>query len=127
MIKITFPKVRFAAISILLLALLSLTNSCKKSSSGPGKDEIYIEKMAFSPATKTVALNTTVTWINKDGVSHTVTSTSGLFDSGAIADNGTFSYTFTSAGTFSYKCSIHPTMTGTIIVNPDQSTSNYGY
>ncbi len=118
--KINFSQGRLAVTFILLFALLSVTNSCKKSSDTPGANEVYIENMAFTPHTITVNVNSTVTWTNKDGVAHTVTSSTDLFDSGSIADKGTYSYTFVSAGTFTYNCSIHPSMVGTVIVNPTQ-------
>jgi plastocyanin len=117
----------------LLLTLLSISNSCTKSStyntpsvsnpgskggSGPGANEVWIQGMAFDPSTITVAVNTTVTWTNKDAIGHTVTSDTGVFDSvGTISTNGTFSYMFATAGTFTYHCKVHPTMTGTVIVN----------
>jgi plastocyanin len=72
--------------------------------------------MAFSPATLTVSVNTTVIWTNNDTVAHTVTSTTGLFDSGSIGTGGTYSYMFTSAGTYNYYCTVHPSMTGKIVV-----------
>ena len=76
---------------------------------------------AFSPASLTVKSGTTVTWKNTTAVPHTVTSDDGKsFDSGAsnpiAAQSGTFSFTFTTAGTFAYHCSIHPFMKATIIV-----------
>jgi plastocyanin len=75
---------------------------------------------AFSPASLTIKTGTTVTWKNTKAVSHTVTSDDGKsFDSGAanpIAADGTFSSTFTTAGTFAYHCAIHPFMKATIIV-----------
>lgn len=53
------------------------------------------------------------------GTTHTITSdTQGLFDSGSLAPGATFEHTFTAAGTYHYHCSIHPTMTGIIVVNP---------
>jgi plastocyanin len=52
-----------------------------------------------------------------DAVNHTVTSVSNLFDSGPIPPNGTYTRTFTAAGTYSYYCSIHPDMMGTIKVD----------
>ncbi len=70
---------------------------------------------AFMPQTDTVPVGSTVTWTNSDGVNHNVTSNSSVFSSGNIAPSGTFSFTFTSAGTFPYTCTIHG-MTGTIIV-----------
>ena len=76
---------------------------------------------AFSPATLTIKAGTTVTWKNATAVGHTVTSDDGKsFDSGMAnpiaAQSGTFSFTFATAGTFAYHCSIHPFMKATIIV-----------
>ena len=80
---------------------------------------ITISGFAFSPASVTITAGTTVEWINKDSVMHTSTSNSGdpaSWDSGPLATNGTFSFTFTVAGTYGYHCNIHPFMTATIIV-----------
>jgi plastocyanin len=75
---------------------------------------------AFSPATLTIKAGTTVTWKNNTSVGHTVTSDDGKsFDSGTsnpIATGATFSFTFTTPGTFAYHCEIHPFMKATIIV-----------
>ncbi len=75
---------------------------------------------AFSPASLTIKAGTTVTWTNATAVPHTVTSDDGKsFDSGAanpINQGGTFSFTFTTPGTFAYHCAIHPFMKATIIV-----------
>ncbi len=76
---------------------------------------------AFSPATLTISVGTTVTWTNMTGAPHTVTSDDGKsFDSGIntpiSAQGGTFSFTFTKAGTFAYHCQFHTYMMGTIIV-----------
>ena len=75
----------------------------------------------FEPATITVKVGTTVTWTNMTGAPHTVTSDDGkTFDSGIntpiAANGGTFSFTFTKAGTFTYHCQIHPFMKATVIV-----------
>jgi len=78
---------------------------------------VTILNFTYSPTPLNVNIGDTVTWTNKDGASHTVTSdTAGIFDSGSLATNATFSFTFTKAGTFKYHCSIHPLMTGTIVV-----------
>jgi plastocyanin len=61
-------------------------------------------------------MGTTVTWTNDDGVNHTVTSDQGAFDSGPLATGQTFSQTFNQAGTFTYHCTIHPSMQGTVVV-----------
>jgi plastocyanin len=77
---------------------------------------VTLSNFLFSPATLTVKVGTTVTWTNKDGVTHTVTSDSDVFNSGNLAPNATYSFTFSNAGTFAYHCSIHTSMKGTIIV-----------
>jgi plastocyanin len=79
---------------------------------------VTIENFAFAPASLTIKVGTTVVWTNKDGATHTVTSTSGpeQFDSGRLADGKTFSQIFTKAGTYTYHCQIHSSMTGTIKV-----------
>jgi len=108
-----------AGIAILLF-LLFLAGSCSKSSTPkdtPGTNEVLIQDMAFDPVTITVSANTTITWTNKDAVSHTVTSNTGLFDSGNIQANGTYSHLFDTPGNYPYHCIIHPEMTGTVIVN----------
>lgn len=113
----------------LLFAILSITVSCKKEtitpntggntggSSDPGSNAVFIQSSTFSPSTITVAANTTITWTNKDASTHTVTSNTGVFNSGNMAKNGTFSYLFTTPGTYQYHCTIHAFMTGTVIVN----------
>jgi plastocyanin len=75
----------------------------------------------FTPSTLTITAGTTVTWKNATTVSHTVTSDdSKSFDSGTAnpiaAQSGTFSFTFSTPGTFAYHCEIHPFMKATIIV-----------
>lgn len=77
---------------------------------------ISIQNFAFNPDSVTVSVGTTVTWTNNDTVSHTVTSTDGAFDSGNIAPGDTFTFTFSTAGSFSYICSYHPNMTATVVV-----------
>jgi len=70
----------------------------------------------YAPTIYNVTVGATVTWVNHDGSTHSVTEDNGLFDSGPIPPGGSFSYTFTQAGTYQYACSYHPWMTGTILV-----------
>ena len=79
-------------------------------------NQIAISGMAFSPSSTTVTVGTTVTWTNSDNMIHTVTSNSGTFDSGDMGNGKTFSFTFSTAGTYSYYCKYHGGMTGVIIV-----------
>jgi plastocyanin len=73
---------------------------------------------SFSPATLTVPVGTTVIWTNQDDIPHTVVSTDDprAFRSKVLDTDEKFSYTFTKAGTFAYFCSVHPKMTGTVLV-----------
>ncbi|HEX2221386.1 MAG TPA: cupredoxin family copper-binding protein [Candidatus Limnocylindria bacterium] len=78
--------------------------------------QVSIDNFAFMPANLTVAVGDTVTWTNNDDAPHTATAGNGAFDSGNLDNGQTYSFTFTTAGTFSYICEIHPQMTGTITV-----------
>lgn len=78
--------------------------------------EVKIGNFSFGPATLTVATGTVVTWINGDDIPHTVVSTDGVFKSKVLDSDEKFSYTFIKAGTYQYFCSIHPKMTGKVIV-----------
>ncbi|HSR25365.1 MAG TPA: cupredoxin family copper-binding protein, partial [Candidatus Eisenbacteria bacterium] len=70
----------------------------------------------FSPSSVTVAVGDTVTWHNSGQAPHTATANDGSFDTGTINPGGSASHTFTRAGTFSYICTIHPNMHGTVRV-----------
>jgi plastocyanin len=82
----------------------------------PTTHAVDISGFAFNPSQLTIAVGDTVTWTNSDSTSHTATADDGTFDSGDLANGDTFSYTFTEAGAFSYVCSYHSSMTGTITV-----------
>jgi plastocyanin len=82
----------------------------------PAAADVKIDNFSFTPQELTVAVGTTVTWTNRDDIPHTVVSTDGLFKSKARDTDEKFSYTFTKAGTYTYFCSLHPKMTGKIIV-----------
>ena len=78
--------------------------------------EVKVDNFSFSPATLTVAAGTTVTWTNRDDIPHNVVSTDKVFKSKVMDTDEKFSYTFTKAGSYAYFCSIHPHMTGTVVV-----------
>ncbi len=78
--------------------------------------EVKIDNFSFGPMSITVAVGTTVTWTNRDDIPHTVVSTDGVFKSKVMDTDEKFSFTFTKPGTFAYFCSIHPKMTGTVVV-----------
>jgi plastocyanin len=78
--------------------------------------EVKIDNFSFGPETLTVAVGTTVTWTNRDDIPHTVVSTDGVFKSKVRDTDEKFSYTFAKAGTYPYYCSVHPKMTGKVVV-----------
>lgn len=82
----------------------------------PATMEVKIDNFSFGPAQLTVKVGTTVTWTNRDDIPHTVVSTDKVFKSKVLDTDEKFSFTFSTAGTFPYFCSIHPKMTGTIVV-----------
>ncbi|MEM3656448.1 MAG: cupredoxin domain-containing protein [Thermoprotei archaeon] len=70
-----------------------------------------------------IGVNNTVVWTNNDNVTHTVTSTTGVFNSGLLPPGQSWNYTFTYPGTFNYYCTIHPWMKGTVLVEAPAGTS----
>ncbi|MFI5225180.1 MAG: cupredoxin domain-containing protein [Candidatus Limnocylindrales bacterium] len=109
------------------IAVVALAvGACSSSSSAPppaapagaggGSGAVTIADFAFSPSTITIAAGSTVTWTNNDTTAHTVTLDDGSATSDDIAAGSTFQHTFTTAGTFTYHCKIHPTMTATVVV-----------
>jgi plastocyanin len=78
--------------------------------------EVKIDNFTFAPQSVTVKAGTTVTWLNEDDIPHTVAATGKAFKSKVLDTDDKFSFTFTTAGTFEYFCSLHPHMTGTIVV-----------
>ena len=77
---------------------------------------VKIDNFSFSPASITVPVGATVRWTNADDIPHTVVSDDKTFKSRALDTDEQFNYTFTKPGTYSYFCSIHPKMTGKIVV-----------
>jgi plastocyanin len=78
--------------------------------------EVKIDNFSFGPAAITVSVGTTVTWINRDDIPHTVVSTDKVFKSKVLDTDEKFSFTFTKPGEYPYFCSIHPKMTGEVVV-----------
>jgi plastocyanin len=82
----------------------------------PETTEVKIDNFSFGPGTLTVPVGTTVTWTNRDDIPHTAVSMEGAFKSKVMDTDEKFSYTFTKPGTYPYFCSIHPKMTGKVVV-----------
>ncbi|MHB0915354.1 MAG: cupredoxin domain-containing protein [Thermoleophilia bacterium] len=87
---------------------------------GVAEDGVAVVEMkdiSFSPEEVTVKVDDTVRWVNRDPVAHTITDDGGRFDSGAVSGSATtYEQTYAEPGVFSYTCTIHPTMKGTVIV-----------
>lgn len=78
--------------------------------------DVTIDNFRFGPETMTVPVGASVTWTNRDDIPHTVVGTNGEFKSKVRDTDEQFSVTFTRAGTYQYYCSLHPKMTGKIVV-----------
>ena len=79
-------------------------------------ETVTIDNFTFAPQRLTVKRGTTVTWTNRDDIPHTVTAVDMQFRSKALDTDDSYSFTFTTPGTYAYFCSLHPHMTGTIVV-----------
>ena len=102
---------------MLLLAVSALVLQPTRATAGENSStEVRVDNFTFGPETLTVAVNSTVTWVNKDDIPHVIASNDGLFKSKALDTDQSFSYTFTKPGTYPYYCSIHPKMVGKIVV-----------
>jgi plastocyanin len=103
-----------AMVLTLLLSAGSPRSSAKTPQ--PATAEVKVDNFSFGPGTLTVPVGTTVTWTNRDDIPHTVVSTDKVFKSKVLDTDEKFSFTFAKAGTYPYFCSIHPKMTGSVVV-----------
>ena len=108
----TFDRIkRILAILLLVLLIPALTAT---SVSAQQTVDVSIEGFAFNPASVQVSTGDTVKWTNMDSTDHTVTGST--FNSGIIHTGQSYEFLFTAPGSYSYICSIHPYMKGTVIV-----------
>ena len=105
-----------AMMAMLLIMPVAASAGAGEDKTGATPAEVKIGNFSFEPQTLTVPVGTTVTWTNRDDIPHTIVSTDGVFKSKVRDTDESFSYTFTKAGTYTYFCSIHPKMTGKIVV-----------
>jgi len=116
-----------AAIPSLVLAPAVRTHAATSASLAHAMVQVTIQNFAFSPKTLTVAPGTTVMWTNKDSAAHTVTSDSGsTLDSGDLSHGKSYAHTFSTAGTYTYHCAIHPYMKATVVVSRSGNGSTTG-
>src|SRR5882762_4889430 len=108
----------FTATTVIAIVLLLAGSPSVAANDQPSaaNADVKIDNFSFGPQTVTVPVGTTVTWTNRDDIPHTVVSTDGLFNSKVRDTDEKFSYTFAKAGTYSYYCSVHPKMTGKVVV-----------
>src|SRR5271156_1071056 len=103
---------------VMVLLLAASPNVTANTQQAATTAEVKIDNFSFAPATITVAVGTTVTWTNRDDIPHTVVSSddSKALKSKVMDTDERFSFTFPKPGTFPYFCSVHPKMTGTVVV-----------
>jgi plastocyanin len=104
------------AVTALAVAVLAASPPLPAASARAADMELKIDNFTFAPQRLAVKAGTTVTWINDDDIPHTVASSTKLFKSNALDTKDKFSFTFTTPGAYEYFCSLHPHMTGTIVV-----------
>jgi LPXTG-motif cell wall-anchored protein len=97
--------------------------SHKSAHAAASDPTVTVADFQFTPATITIHVGDTVTWVNHGPSAHTATASNGSFNTGVLQKGQSASHTFTTAGTFSYICSIHPFMHGTVVVLAN-TTSN---
>jgi len=108
---LTFQAAVLAASACMMATVATMTRAAT-----PAAAAISIENFTFKNPTVTVKPGTTVTWTNSDDIPHTVVSKDGVFKSKVLDTGDRFSFTFAKPGQFGYFCSLHPHMTGTIVV-----------
>ena len=110
---------RTARIALAFSVLAILAICCIAAAGVPEPQaplEVKIDNFTFGPVELKIPAGTTVTWTNRDDIPHTVVSTDGVFKSKVLDTDEKFSFAFAKPGTYPYFCSIHPKMTGKVIV-----------
>ena len=105
----------FGALAVSMLSA-ALPASGAPAADAPQTNSVVMKNFDFSPMSLTIKAGSSVTWKNLDGEPHTVTSVDGLFRSGALDQNDSFTFKFDKPGKYKYLCSIHPRMMAAIIV-----------
>lgn len=103
-------------LNFVLILMLAISAVAVVGRTTTNPNEIVIENFSFEPATLTVKVGTTVTWVNRDDEPHTATATDKRFNSKTLDNGDRFSQEFNAPGVYNYYCALHPKMTGKIIV-----------
>ena len=107
-----------AMLGFALILAVVLRSATATGQAAPAQaTQITVDNFTFSPEIAEVSVNSTVNWTNKDDVPHVIASTDGMFRSKGLDTDDHYSFKFTKPGTYSYYCSIHPKMTGKVIVH----------
>lgn len=109
---------RAVILAVLSGPIIGVSLALGALSAQDAKGSITIDNFTFSPGDLTIPVGTTVTWLNHDDIPHSVVEKDKTFRSKALDTDDSYSFTFTTAGTFEYFCGLHPHMTGKIIVTP---------
>jgi plastocyanin len=104
------------AATALAVATFTMAAVFPAASAQAAETLVQIDQFIFAPQRVSVKAGTTVTWVNDDDIPHVVVASNKLFKSKTLDTNDKFSFTFTTPGTYEYFCSLHPHMTGTIVV-----------
>jgi plastocyanin len=107
---------RAVFVAMLLGPILGATLAVAAVAAQDATNVITIDNFIFTPPELTVAVGTTVKWVNHDDIPHLVVNKDKVFRSQALDTDDSYSFTFTSAGTFDYFCGLHPHMVGKVIV-----------
>jgi plastocyanin len=109
---------RALGVTLLFTALASTPGLAEDQQVAGASPVVSIDHNTFIPSEITVAPGTTVTWVNSEAMPHSVVDVNRGFRSKTLVKDAKFSFTFTTAGDYSYLCSIHPSMKGKVIVKP---------
>jgi plastocyanin len=123
-------KKKIVYLALIVVSGFTLLSGCSKSYNAPmpmngAMASVSIQNMAFMPDTLRITTGTTVTWTNMDGVMHTVTASSGLFDSGNLSGGQMFHYMFNTAGTFTYHSLNESSIKSGVVIVSAAGSSGY--
>ena len=114
--KRTVSALGFAALAIVILMVVGRSRTYGAAMEDKPTAQVKIDNFVFSPNPLTVPVGSTIRWTNQDDIPHNVVSEDKSFKSKVLDTDETFTYTFTKPGTYTYFCSIHPKMTGKVVV-----------
>jgi plastocyanin len=114
--KRTVSTLGIAALAIVVLMVAGRSRTFGAAAEDKPTAQVKIDNFVFSPNPLTVPAGSTIRWTNQDDIPHNVVSEDKSFKSKVLDTDETFTYTFTKPGTYTYFCSIHPKMTGKVVV-----------